>query len=497
MHGTLTSLYRTPKDGFSLYTYVKANKGKCAFLLATCLFVTLSIALSNTPYLDDIRRQMTGEANFGKHASRYGSDYIAYMINGGSYLPDLGNFSYLLSGVLMTLTVIITSASLSRHRHMHWATCFSGIVMVINPWFLNCLVFRFDNPYMSLSLLASVLPFIYYGQRKFYPISICSLFVMFNTYQASSGIYLVVLIAKVLLEMQGKQAVQEIIKKVTGGLLSFAIASIAYLVEVKLLPGDFVRNGLHTTLPPLSRLIPTAIQNYQAYWTTIVADSKRSWVLLSAFVLLVFVVTFKSSKHRLAAITINSLAVFAMLLASYGIYAVNAESLIESQLRYGYGLAYAIGIMAILAAQTFIRKADQYVLAGPVALLAFFMVSFSATYAYTAYANEQYFQIQATILTANLNQDIPEKEATIYSSYLLNDSQVYQSSLKKYPVMSRLAISNTIFIWTNQDKIKALTGFAWDFVGQSEVDTSQLELVNETAMYRLYHYKEGYYLDRK
>lgn len=36
----------------------------------------------------------------------------------------------------------------------------------LSPWFLECFSYKFDSPYMALSVLASVIPFIF-GRRIF------------------------------------------------------------------------------------------------------------------------------------------------------------------------------------------------------------------------------------------------------------------------------------------------------------------------------------------
>ncbi|MFR6452535.1 MAG: glucosyltransferase domain-containing protein [Streptococcus sp.] len=44
----------------------------------------------------------------------------------------------------------------------------SSIVIGVNPWFLEALSFRFDNPFMSLSILVSLLPFIFWESKKLF-----------------------------------------------------------------------------------------------------------------------------------------------------------------------------------------------------------------------------------------------------------------------------------------------------------------------------------------
>ncbi|WP_447440472.1 glucosyltransferase domain-containing protein, partial [Staphylococcus aureus] len=52
------------------------------------------------------------------------------------------------------------------HKKLSLLALTAAMLVGFNPWFLQNLSFRFDSPYMSLSLLFSVLPFLFLTKQS-------------------------------------------------------------------------------------------------------------------------------------------------------------------------------------------------------------------------------------------------------------------------------------------------------------------------------------------
>ncbi|HFN7014456.1 TPA: glucosyltransferase domain-containing protein, partial [Enterococcus faecalis] len=126
------------------------------------------------------------------------------------------------------------------------------------------------SPYMSLSLLFSVLPFLFWNKNKvlFLVVSILSIFLMCNTYQASSGIYVVMVLALSLKQLLDNQSFIAVLKKAIVAMISYISAMFLYLIETKFNPEIATRGGM-TTIASVKDIPKTILVNSQMYLSKI------------------------------------------------------------------------------------------------------------------------------------------------------------------------------------------------------------------------------------
>ena len=171
----------------NLKGYIKRNKFVLSLILGVYLLVNINISLAEYPYIDDIGRQVLGYTGFSEHYSRYLSEFSARLIQGGPHLTDPGLTTNIISAFILTFASTILLFVLFPSKKVTPVLALASTVIGINPWFLEPLSFRFDNPFMSLSILVSILPFIFWESRKLFSIcSVVCIYLMCNSYQASS-----------------------------------------------------------------------------------------------------------------------------------------------------------------------------------------------------------------------------------------------------------------------------------------------------------------------
>lgn len=186
----------------NFWEFIKRNKKACFIILSIYLVVNINIGLAEFPYIDDIGRQLEGYSGFSEHYSRYLSEISARLIQGGSHLTDPGLSTNIISAFILTFASVTLLFVLFPSKKVNLALTLSSTVIGINPWFLEALSFRFDNPFMSLSILVSLLPFIFWESKKLFNLfSIICIYLMCNSYQASSGIYIMMVLTLVFLEL--------------------------------------------------------------------------------------------------------------------------------------------------------------------------------------------------------------------------------------------------------------------------------------------------------
>lgn len=473
------------------------NKGKLFLLFGLYCLVTISIGLANHPFVDDASRQVSGISSFGADYARYGSDYAAYLLEGSRHLVDLGLTTFVVSAIILTAVSSILLFVLNDEKPVKWSSVFAGVVIGINPWFMESISFRFDGPYICLSLLFSTLPYLFWKTKYFFPISVVSIFMMYNTYQASSGLYILLLLTLLYKDYLTTKVTRKHLNKMLLGLSAFLSGTFLYFIEMKLNPQLTERFG-NTEIAPLSELLPTIVKNYRLYFESIINQSAHIWLVLGCLSLFLFVLLFNIKGEKVSRKLVwfsNILYLFLGFLISYGIYVAVVNPLATYRTRYMYGFAFFLGIILILLSSCLKNKYIEYVKTITIFALSYYFISFGLSYAYLLSTQNDYFEIQSVALAKELSDKIPSKDITIHTNRLLRDSPVFMSALNNYPVLSNILYSNQSLIWPNVRKFNNVTGYNLNFVLITEpLDTNEAQLINETLDYKLYKLNDEFYL---
>lgn len=87
---------------------------------------------------------------------------------------------------------------------------------------------------------------------------------MCNTYQASSGIYVVMVLALSLKQLLDNQSFIAVLKKAIVAMISYISAMFLYLIETKFNPEIATRGGM-TTIASVKDIPKTILVNSQMY----------------------------------------------------------------------------------------------------------------------------------------------------------------------------------------------------------------------------------------
>jgi len=153
----------------------------------------LTIIRANYLYDDDIARSIFGNREW-IHWSRYISEFASIFVHGDINLTDISPLPQLLAVLILSFSSVLL-VYIVGNRKITTVRLLASIPLGLSPYFLECLSYKFDAPYMALSILASILPFLFITRKKaFLFCSVASLLVMCMTYQASSGVYLLMVV---------------------------------------------------------------------------------------------------------------------------------------------------------------------------------------------------------------------------------------------------------------------------------------------------------------
>ncbi|WER44386.1 glucosyltransferase domain-containing protein (plasmid) [Enterococcus faecalis] len=475
-------------------SWLMANKNLLITSVVMCQVLVLSIGIINFPYIDDTGRQIDGNTDFARSYSRWGSEIGSWLVQGSRHLTDMGLWTHILSGFIVSVTGIIIVYSF--HKKLSLLALTAAMLVGFNPWFLQNLSFRFDSPYMSLSLLFSVLPFLFWNKNKvlFLVVSILSIFLMCNTYQASSGIYVVMVLALSLKQLLDNQSFIAVLKKAIVAMISYISAMFLYLIETKFNPEIATRGGMTTiasvkdmisyisamflylietkfnpeiatrggmtTIASVKDIPKTILVNSQMYLSKITEQSTKLWILLF-FILVIFFVLSTVLNAKVSPVKSFLYAVLFLFLGSilsYGVFLIFPEKLLLISPRYGYGFSFFVVSIIMLTLSNTSKNVLGYVSKTAVCLFCVYLLSFTFVYASALSHQKESFERQSMILADDLKDLVNRDTVTVHSTSLFKDSPVFANSSKNYPILKELVPPNEALYWPNQFLFRTYTG---------------------------------------
>ena len=137
-------------------------------LLVLSLLLLLSISSilrADFKYVDDIGRTVNGYRGWSNF-SRYLSSFFSIFLHGDTYLTDISPLPQVLAIFVMGISSILLLHLFSNGKKITFWNILAVIPLTINPYFLECLSYKYDAPYMAISVLSSIVPFLFYKKNK-------------------------------------------------------------------------------------------------------------------------------------------------------------------------------------------------------------------------------------------------------------------------------------------------------------------------------------------
>ncbi|MDR2977590.1 MAG: glucosyltransferase domain-containing protein [Streptococcaceae bacterium] len=433
---------------FDFLRLINLDKGEFlkyfSFTFACYVLPLIAIGLSNYPYFDDTWRRAMGYTGFGHDYSRWGSEFLSWLIQGSRHLVDTGLTNYVLVALILSLASLILVTTISR---ISFWSLFASIIIGLNPWFLGAISFKFDAPFMAISVLASVFPFLFWKDKKFVWVSVLSLFLMYNTYQASAGLFLVIFLIKIYKELIEGKKWQSLGKSLLLGGFSFLLPTILYYLQLKIFP---VNPAMGQNTAVSANVLSQLLRNVYTYLDMIRDNSAKVWIVIFACLILSFVVTelFKSKVNPIQTVTYLVLLLIFGSILSVGLYLFLGSITVAP--RYIYGFPFFITCLSLVmldgrrVRRSFVLTSTGKIIA---TLFSFFILQFSFVYAGVLTNQREALQLQTTQLADSIDEIDFNDKNVYFSENLFSDSRVLRSAQQNYPILksgfTQLLISNS------------------------------------------------------
>lgn len=482
-------------------------------LIAFCLYLVgiMTIIRADVYYIDDWNRAVIGYKEW-ENFSRYISWFLSTFMHMDTVLADVAPLTQLVAiGFLSFASAILVwsireviwkkedslweSSEVPHKKRLTVLGIIASLPIGLSPYFLEELSFRYDSPYMALSVLFSVIPFVFiHHVRAYIPVGILCSLGMCMTYQASSGIEIILVLFFAFLMLNQTNA------GLRKTIIFVAVSFTNYLIALGIFKVFIMHPMSHaqasTSMLPKDELISGFMRNLETYLDYLWHDFgwsgiKICFLLLVAFFLLSAMVQSKINKGTSLLIALIALVLGVCL--SYGTYLVLSQPLTRPRAFIGIGVftaALAIYVVSAWRGWAY-KKEDQkrtnsekliqrnnrqrvfFVFSAiVVGFFSWSLVVFANTYGNALSKQNEYQNFRITILLSDLANAVPKQAAS--KDYLfrikgwITSSPVLENSSKSNRIMKRLVFLTDGKWWIRT----AMKHYGWGDVPEEQLQVT-------------------------
>lgn len=406
-------------------SFCKAYKKTFCVLLILYIIGISAIVRANVSYIDDVDRAVLGYRNFGY--GRRLSDFLAILFHADTSVRDISPLTQLLAVCFLSAACCIVIHLLSEKRRFDLWTVIAVLPLGLSPYFLECLSYKFDSPYMALSILVSVLPFLFfeYDLSLYGTISFFSCLYMCLLYQSSSGVYPMLTALLCFHQWNKGRSLKDVLRFCLVSAFNYCFALGVF--RLLFAPRNTDASG-YVNFSISFKLLP---ENLRMYFSYIQSDFKPWWLVMAALIAASFVyvaVRDTEKRHRVLSGLLAAVTLLVMLLLSFGLYSFFETPLMEPRAMYGFGVFIAFtGVYASGAKRNYPAKLACLCLSW-----AFF--SFAFVYGNALAENQRYLEFRAEAAM----MDVCETDA--FRSVKKDSEKLrvqYSGSIRRSPLITR------------------------------------------------------------
>lgn len=306
------------------------------------LLSVLTIIRANYDYIDDLGRIIFGYCQW-LNFSRYITEFFAPIINGDYILNDISPLPQILACLFLAASSAIMLKAFSLNKETSLFSIIAVLPLGISPYFLECLSFKFDAPFMAFSIFISILPILFVKQlnylKYFVLVFICTI-AMCMSYQASSGLYIMSLMFYLVCDWNRGEAARSCIEKFVVGFASFSSSVILY----KLLFVSETKGYVSTSIASYSHLLEKVLLNVKTYFALMSTDNILLWKALFVIICIMYLRSFteSSKKDKVFSFFVGLITIPIGMVSSLGCYIFLEKLSFFPRTMYGIGVFLAI-----------------------------------------------------------------------------------------------------------------------------------------------------------
>lgn len=452
-------------------------------------------------YMDDMGRAYSGTMDwtFG----RVLNNVLSYLMSFSTELNDVSPLTQILAALLLALSAVVLIFEVYPKERCTIADLAAGSILALNPYFLECISYKFDAPYMAFSIFASILPTAF-RKKKWYPaVAFLGVLGMCCTYQASSGIFPMVVIAYTI----GCIARNEGTKKERGSF--FLISALCWLAALGfyklVIMNLFYREPSYVSasLPSLPELLPTYLDHMGQYLSLVRSDFRVQWLLFAALIVLFYLLfqigstvktgTSLSAGQKAGRILLILAGTGLMTVLMFGIYPFLSKPIFACRAMYGFCVLLcllALGTTESLPDRKILVRAGRALAVLSVCCLSWCFFSFAFTYGNALDQQKSYIETRMQMVTDDLvaNNIIPEdQEVNLTMEGSLGYSPVVERISEHFPILEGRLVpgmfTDSTWGFGNYMDYYPLPNVRYE--GADSFPSGDLPLVRDTSLYKV------------
>ena len=284
---------------------------------------------------------------------------------------------------------------------------------------------------------------------------------MCNSYQASSGIYILIVLTLVFLEFLNDNKLN--IQMIVISSVSYILGMILYKIQITIKPPIFADQG---RIPRLLDIPATLFNNAKGYLKNIYLQSSNIWIVLAAVLVIFLIISvYLISKEKKLTKTVLVISwLFLGCIFSYGSYLILLEKFYLLRPRYEYGLGIFSSIILIVTLGISTKVHYFEISKKFLTLLSvYYALSFSFIYVDSLKQQNKVFETQSVMLGSALNKYVSAQNRVVNINRFISNSPIYENSALVYPMIRSLIMPNTNISWDMTMRFNSLTKLDVDF----------------------------------
>ena len=432
-------------------------------MLSIYLLGTLTIIRADFLYIDDIGWSVSGYRGW-YNWSRYVIQILSYIVQPEIQMTDISPMPQLLAVLILSCSSVLLVYVLCKGK-LTPVRLLASIPLGLSPYFLECLSYKFMACYMAFSVLTSIVPFLFIARKKaFFFCSVAALLVMCMTYQAASGIYMLIVVILCFQDWnKGRKTNKEILSFLGTAALAFCFAMLIFKFFLMKSFDEEESGYVSTAIHPMSDIISGTLRNIKDYIISINSDLGVIWKTGIVLVLFFFITqsVYQSTQKKLLSFFVSILIVGLSCIVSYGAYFLLIKPLFAPRALLGFGVFLAV--LCIYVVSDYKKPAIVTVLA---LNWCFFVFAFS--YGNALADQKRYAEFRETMLFHDLN--------TLHLNQSTEDTPIQFAGLIDYaPSVKNIAKHNPVI-----EKLvpKGLGGIDYDPMWMLHFNFVKYEMIN-------------------
>ena len=483
--GPLKSVFCRLGSIFKSYQY--------SFFLLSGIYIVgiTAIIRANVSYCDDLWRVFAGLDMTGAF-SRHTATFLSNFLHGNTWLTDISPLPQILAVLIMAFTgmlllYILDEVCRKPQKFDVWKVI-ALIPLCFSPFFLECIAYKYDSPYMAASVLFSVIPVVFYqSSPKKYVIAVCvGTILMCTTYQASSGVFPLLVVLLSFLMWNRKEDLKKI-----G---CFILRSICGYVSGMLIFRFCIMTEHEASYMDTSVSLQSVGKNLATFFHAIVTNFTPVWLTLIVITCIVFViVVVRQSGHRtVLSLPVALLTMIVMVVLSFGVYIVFSQILLCVRSMYGICICFTLlGLVIVTLVRFPVAKVS-------VLLFSWLMFVFTFTYGNALAQQEEYCSFRLQEVISGISEiDALENDNPAYVQIVgdIGYCDSVENMISEYPVLECLVpidFSGNINAFGD---IRLCTQYQLDLIYDPGIDMTEMDLpVVSDTIYHTVKSKDNYVL---